>query len=163
METIAVKNTHRAIYLDTSNGAGQEAYERLGNGVTSFTPSSNPTVDTKHYIDASSPSHAVTAVERQYSFSADVIKGDPCLDYIAKLDGKTGDDCKSKMVDVDLAGSASAGAYPAKCYNILIALEQPYSIEGGANQQMSGTFYTNGDPVEGTFNPATKAFTPSSD
>lgn len=159
---IAVKNTHRAIYLDTSGGSGEASYERLGNGVTSFTPSTNPTVDTKHYIDASSPSHSVTAVERQYAFNADVIKGEACLDYLSGLDGATGDKCKSIMVDVDLAGEATGGAYPAKKYNVLIAIEQPYSIEGGENQQMSGTIYTNGDYEEGTFNPSTKAWTAKS-
>lgn len=157
MATVAVKNTHRAIYLDV--GGDTETYERLGNGVTSFTPSTNPTVDSKHYIDASSPSHSVTAVERQYSFSADVIKGDPCLDYLAELDGETGDDVKTHLVDVDLAGSATGGTYPARKYEVVISLEQPYSIEGGQNQQMSGTFYTNGDCVKGTFDTATKKFT----
>lgn len=159
MATLAVKNTHRAIYLDTSGNGTTPSYERLGNGVTSFTPSTNPTVDTKHYINMSSPSHSVTAIEKQYAFSADVIKGDACLDYLAGLDGKTGDDVKSTMIDVDLSGTATSGAYPAKKYEVVIAIEQPYSIEGGANQTMSGTFYTNNDAIEGTFDISKKAFT----
>lgn len=156
-ETTTLKNTHRAIYLSTSN-SGTEAYERLGYGVNSFTPSSNPTVDTKHYIDASAPSHSITAVAKQYAFSADCIKGDPCLDYIASLDGATGDACKTWMVDVDLS-SEEGGKCKAKKYSVLVAVEQPYSIVGGENQQMSGTFYTNGDAIEGKFDTSTKAFT----
>lgn len=159
MATLAVKNTHRQIFIDVSGGAETADFERLGPGVTDFTPSVNPTVETKHYIDASSPSHSISATERQYSFSADVLKGDAVLDYIASLDGKTGDDVKTYMIDVDASGAAASGAYPARKYEVIISLEQPYSIEGGANQTMSGTIYTNGDAVEGTFNASTKTFT----
>lgn len=158
---LAVKNTHRAIYLDTSGNSTTPSYARLGNGVTSFTPSNSPTVDTKHYIDMSSPSHSITALEKTYAFAADVIKGDACLDYIATLDGKTGADCQTTMIDVDMSGTGTSGSYPAKKYEVVISLEQPYSIEGGQNQQMSGTFYTNNDAVEGTFNITTKTFTAS--
>ena len=162
MATQAVKNTHRQIFIDVSGGGETATYERLGEGVTDFTPSANPTVETKHYINASSPTHKISATERQYSFSADVIKGDPCLDYIASLDGKTGDEVDTYMIDVDASGTGTSGSYPAKRYAITISLEQPYSIEGGANQVMSGTFYANGDPVEGTFNTSTKTFTEKS-
>lgn len=156
MSTTTLKNTHRAIFLEVSDGT----YERLGEGVNSFTPSNNPTVDTKHYINASSPTHSITAIEKQYSFAADYVKGDPAIDFIASLDGATGDDCKATMVDVDMsAGTEPSGGYPAKKYSILISLEQPYSIEGGQNQQMSGTFYTNGDHVDGTFKTSSKTFT----
>lgn len=160
-----LKNTHRAIYLKTGTASpgGAAEYNRLGNGVNSFTPTNSPTVDTKHYINMSAPSHSVTAVEKTYAFAADYLKGDPCLDYVSGLDGKTGDDCKTEMIDVDMsAGTEPSEGYPAKKYEIVISLEQPYSIEGGQNQQMSGTFYTNGDAVDGTFKTSTKAFTPKS-
>lgn len=160
---LAVKNTHRWIFLDTSGGGTTPSYERLGNGVTSFTPSNSPTVDSKHYINMSSPSHSITAIEKTYSFAADVIKGDACLDYIATLDGKTGADAETTMIDVDMSGTGTSGTYPAKKYEVVISLEQPYSIEGGQNQQMSGTFYTNNDAIEGTFNTSTKTFTATGD
>lgn len=162
MSTTTLKNTHRAIYLKTSGSGSTEVFSRLGYGVNSFTPSSNPTVDTKHYIDASAPSHSITAVAKQYAFSADCIKGDACLDFIAGLDGATGDDCKTDMVDVDLSSSSGAGTtYSAKKYSVLVAVEQPYSVVGGENQQMSGTIYTNGDAVLGTFDTSTSKFTAS--
>lgn len=154
-----LKNTHRAIYLNVTPAEETAQFERLGKGVNSFTPTSNPTVDTKHYIDASAPSHSITAVEKTYAFSADLLKGEPCLDYISSLDGKTGDAVRTEMVDVDMsAGTEPSEGYPAKKYEIVISLEQPYSIEGGQNQLMSGTFYTNGDAVEGKFKTSTKTF-----
>lgn len=157
--TTTLKNTHRAIYLNVNPDEGSAQFERLGKGVNSFTPTTNPTVDTKHYIDASAPTHSITATERQYAFSADYLKGDPCLDYIAGLDGKVGDEVRTEMVDVDMsAGAEPSEGYPARKYEIIIALEQPYSIEGGQNQMMSGTFYTNGDVTEGKFKTSTKTF-----
>lgn len=161
MATTTLKNTHRAIYLNTNPTEETAVYERLGKGVTSFTPTDNPTVETQHYIDASAPTHSVTAVEKQYGFAADRLKGEPCLDYIAGLDGKVGDDVRTTLVDVEMdTPTEPAEGYPATLYEIVIAVEQPYSIEGGQNQQMTGTFYTNGDPVKGKFKTATKTFTP---
>lgn len=163
MPNMTLKNTNRAIYIKTSGDASSAVYSRLGEGVTSFTPSNNPTVDTQHYINASSPTHNITAIEKQYSFAADFVMGDAAIDYIASLDGATGEKCKSELIDVLMTTETEPSeGYPAKKYQILISLEQPYSIEGGQTEQMTGTFYTNGDYVEGTFKTSTGKFTPAS-
>lgn len=160
--TIQMNNTHRAIYLKIADGK----FERLGEGVNSFTPSNNPTVSTKHYINMKSPSNSITAIAKQYSMSADYVKGDPCLDYIEGIEDKIGSDCMSELIDVDMSSPASGGSsgtsYKAKKANITISVTQPYSIEGGNNQQIEATFYVNGDSVEGKFDTSTKTFTANS-
>lgn len=154
---IQMNNTHRAIFLKIADST----FERLGEGVNSFTPSNNPTVSTKHYINMKSPHNSITAIAKQYSMSADYIKGDPCLDYIEGIEDKIGSDCMTELVDVDMSTPADGGSgssYKAKKANITISVTQPYSIEGGNNQQIEATFYVNGDLVEGKFDTSTKTF-----
>ena len=156
--TITVpKNTERRLYVDTTPGSGSATYGRLGKGVTAATPSNNPTVNSQHYIDASAPTHSVSALEKQFALTMERYVGDEANDWLAGLDDKTGDDLKSTLVVVDMTAEASTQvttAYPAKKYEIVVGLDQPYSVEGGATQAMSCTIYTNGDPVEGWFDTA---------
>ena len=155
---VQLSNTHRAIYLKISNSS----FERLGEGVNSFTPSNNPTVSTKHYINMKSPHNSITAIAKQYSMSADYVKGDPCLDYIEGIEDKIGSDCVTELIDVDMSSPISDGGgtkYKARKANITISVTQPYSIEGGNNQNIEATFYVNGDLVDGSFDTSTKTFT----
>lgn len=155
---VQLSNTHRAIYLKIGNST----FERLGEGVNSFTPSNNPTVSTKHYINMKSPHNSITAIAKQYSMSADYVKGDPCLDYIESIEDKIGSDCVTELIDVDMSSPISDGGgtkYKARKANITISVTQPYSIEGGNNQNIEATFYVNGDLVDGSFDTSTKTFT----
>lgn len=159
--TIQMNNTHRAIYLKIADGK----FERLGEGVNNFTPTNNPTVSTKHYINMKSPTNSITAIAKQYSMSADYIKGDPCLDFLESIEDQIGSKCVTELVDVDMSSPADGGSgssYKAKKANITISVAQPYSIEGGMNQQIEATFYVNGDQAEGKFDTSTKTFTANS-
>ena len=133
--------------------------------MNSFTPSNNPTVSTKHYINMKSPHNSITAIAKQYSMSADYVKGDPCLDYIESIEDKIGSDCVTELIDVDMSSPISDGSgtkYKARKANITISVTQPYSIEGGNNQNIEATFYVNGDLVDGSFDTSTKTFTAAS-
>lgn len=157
---VQLSNTHRAIYLKIGNSS----FARLGEGVNNFTPSNNPTVSTKHYINMKSPSNTITAIAKQYSMSADYVKGDPCLDYLESIEDKIGSDCMTELIDVDMSSPTEAEGgttFKAKKANITISVTQPYSIEGGNNQQIEATFYVNGDQTSGTFDTSTKTFTPA--
>lgn len=154
-KTITVpKNTEKWLFIDTTPGEETAKYSRLGKGVTAATPANSPTVSSQHYIDAAAPSHAITGLEKTFALTMERYVGDSANDWLAALDDKTGDDVKTTLIVVDLTATAStqvATAYPAKKYEIVVGLDQPYSVEGGASQAMSCTIYTNGDPVEGWF------------
>lgn len=148
------KNTERWLYIDTTPDQETAKYSRIGKGVTAATPANSPTVQTQHYIDASAPTHSITGLEKTFALTMERYIGDGANDYLAGLDDKTGDALKTTLVVVDLTETAStqvATAYPAKKYEIVVGLDQPFSVEGGASQAMSCTLYTNGDPVEGWF------------
>ena len=59
------------------------------------------------------------------------------------------------------SGGSSGTSFKARKANITISVTQPYSIEGGNNQQIKATFYVNGDLVDGTFDTSSKSFTPA--
>ena len=148
------KNTERWLYIDTTPDQETEKYSRIGKGVTAATPANSPTVQTQHYIDASAPTHSITGLEKTFALTMERYIGDGANDYLAGLDDKTGEALKTTLVVVDLTETASTQvttAYPAKKYEIVVGLDQPFSVEGGASQAMSCTLYTNGDPVEGWF------------
>ena len=148
------KNTERWLFIDTTPGEETQKFSRIGKGVTAATPANSPTVQTQHYIDASAPTHSITGLEKTFALTMERFVGDPANDFLAGLDDKTGDDLKSELVVLDRTVAASTQvttAYPAKKYEVVIGLDQPYSVEGGASQAMSCTIYTNGDPVEGWF------------
>lgn len=148
------KNTERWLYIDTTPDQETAKYSRIGKGVTAATPANSPTVQTQHYIDASAPTHSITGLEKTFALTMERYVGDGANDYLAGLDDKTGDALKTTLVVVDLTETASTQvttAYPAKKYEIVVGLDQPFSVEGGASQAMSCTLYTNGDPVEGWF------------
>ena len=109
-----------------------------------------------------SPHNSITAIAKQYSMSAHYVKGDPCLDYIESIEDKIGSDCVTELIDVDMSSPISDGGgtkYKARKANITISVTQPYSIEGGNNQNIEATFYVNGDLVDGSFDTSTKTFT----
>ena len=155
------KNTEKWLFLDTAPGTETAAYARLGKGVTAATPANSPTVSSQHYIDAAAPTHSITGLEKTFALTMERYVGDKANDWLSGLDDKTGDAVKTTLVVVDLTAEAStqtATAYPAKKYEVVVGLDQPYSVEGGASQAMSCTIYTNGDPVEGWFDTATAAW-----
>lgn len=160
--TITVpKNTEIHLFVNTTPQEETEKWSRIGKGVTAATPSNSPTVQTQHYIDAASPTHSVTGLEKTFAITAERYVGDEANDYFAELDDKTGDDVKTQLVVVYLTKAASTQvttAYPAKKYEATIGVDQPFSVEGGATQAMSLTIYTDGDPVEGWFDISKKAF-----
>ena len=151
------KNTERWLFIDTTPDQETEKYARIGKGVTAATPANSPTVQSQHYIDASAPTHSITGLEKTFALTMERYVGDDANDYLASLDDKTGDAVKTTLVIVDLTEEASTQvttAYPAKKYEVVVGLDQPYSVEGGASQAMSCTIYTNGDPTEGWFDTA---------
>ena len=151
---IVPKNTERWLFIDTTPEQETAKYARIGKGVTAATPANSPTVASQHYIDASAPTHSITGLEKTFALTMERYVGDAANDYLAGLDDKTGDDVKTTLVVVDLTGEASSTvttAYKAKKYEVVVGLDQPYSVEGGAAQAMSCTIYTNGDPTGGWF------------
>lgn len=153
-------NIDRWAYIDKSETTTPD-FARIGEGVEALIPSNNPIVDTKHYINYRNPSNKVLGFSKQWAATMERYVGDDANDYIASLVEKTGADIASTLVIVDHHDSAAVTAKPAKKYNVIVVVNGEGTIQGGGPMDMDVVIYANGDPVEGTFNETTKAFTAS--
>lgn len=152
-------NVDRWIYIDKQPAETTAAYVRLGEGVTGVTPANNPITDTKHYINAKNPTTKVLGMSKQFAIAMERYDGDDANDFIAGLAEKIGTDLVTTLIVVEHHDEAAVTAKPAKLYNVTIAVNNEGSIVGGGAMDMDVAVYVNGDPVSGTFNETTAAWT----
>lgn len=147
------------VYIDTTPTGGSATYAEINKGFTGFSKSNNPSIQTQQYIGDINATSAITALGMQFAYTGERVVGDVANDYFASLDGKIGNDLKTTLVKVNLWEADSTEAIPATLYNVVVAVSSDGDLSGGSTQAISGTVYVNGDPVKGTFNRSTKAFT----
>ncbi|MEA5031986.1 MAG: hypothetical protein VB025_07530 [Sphaerochaeta sp.] len=152
-------NTDKHAYINTTPSAAA-TYARVGEGVTGITPANNPITDTKHYVNHQNPTTKVLGTAKQFALALERYKGDDANDYIAGLSEKIGTDIVTDMVFVDHHDVALETAKPAKKYEVTVIVNNDGSIVGGGAMDMDVAIHVNGDPVAGTFNESTLAFTP---
>lgn len=154
-------NTDKWVYIDKSKTSTAE-YVRLGEGVTGVTPANNIITDTKHYINAANPTTRVKGMSKQFNIAMERYAGDDANDFIAGLAEVIGDGAETTLIVVDHFDSAAVTSKPAKLYNVTIAVNNEGSIVGGGAMDMDVAVYVNGDPVSGTFNETSAAWTAGS-
>lgn len=152
-------NTDKWVYIDKTPTGTTRAYKRLGLGVTGVTPANNIITDTKHYINAANPTTRVKGMSKQFNIAMERYAGDDANDYIAGLAEVIGDGAETTLIVVDHFSKEAVTAKPAKLYKVTIAVNNEGSIVGGGAMDMDVAVYVNGDPVSGTFNETTSAWT----
>lgn len=157
-----IKRSLQATYLNVAEGgAASPKYALLGVNVTDLSISYNPQTTTDQDIVSDSASTELTGYQPTAAVSQSATKGDEVYTYINALRRKRAilADSYSDIVLVDLYDKPDSGStYPAE--------KQPVSIQidtyGGAGTDPLSIEYTlnfRGDAVQGSFDPATKAFT----
>lgn len=157
-----VKRSLQASYLNVAEGEAAAAkYALLGVNVAELSIAYNPQTTTEQDIVSDSATTDLTGYQPSAAVSQSATKGDEVYDYVNRLRRKRAilSECCSDIVLVDLYDKPTSGsAYPAE--------KQPVSIQidtyGGAGTDPLSIEYTlnfRGDAVQGTFDPATKAFT----
>ena len=141
-----ITNEKRAVFVKIMTDT-TPSFKRLGEGINTFTPSNNGQISTKHYINDKFATSRRNGLQKQFAFSGDRVVGDPANDYLMSLSEKTGSDVESEIIIADLTGSSP---YSAKKYDVMIDVSNDGTIEGGQDVSIDGTFYVNGDPIEGT-------------
>lgn len=151
-------NTDKWMFINKTPSA-TASYARVGEGVTGITPANNPITDTKHYVNHKNPTTKVLGTAKQFALAMERYLGDDANDFIAGLAEKIGTDLVTDIVIVDHYSTELETAKPARKYDVTVIVNNEGSIVGGGAADMDVAIHVNGDPVEGTFNEATSAFT----
>ena len=150
------KRKIQADYLEV-NGAN----EFLGTGFTTLDEKPNAKTTSKRYICDSNASQSISSYEWEAEFEADQIQSDKAIEYIVNIGEmcKTGAEAETNYYKVDLDKEANTeNSYRARKFKVAIKVDDSNKDNDG-ELQCSGSFLAIGDPVEGTFNTATKTFT----
>ena len=148
-----------AHYLDANFGVGSTNYVRLGKDLESYQEELNPQVEVRRNILGE---QNVIHNGYQVQSSAEPFYADQDDELFAPIaaianERKTGEGCKTTRVEVLInASGTTVWAYREDCWVV------PNSVGGDTSGvQIPFTVYNAGNRVAGTWNPSTKAFTPS--
>jgi hypothetical protein len=134
---------------------GSEEYNLVGEGFSSFAEAKNPKEYTRQYVHEKSERSDVVGYAPSISYSADMYSGDPCVERVAKAadEEQVGNDAHVDIVTVNLWEN--------------VAFKRTYAIipdgKGDGTEALiyTGTLKAVGEVAKGTFDAATKKFTPA--
>lgn len=159
MKTIYRKQI--ANYLDT--GSGSESYSLMGVGFESLDEEPGAKIENTCYIHESTSTSTITQYDTKFPYSMEGVADDVVVMSLYKTgrDHEVGGAAERTMIVVDLYESASpASTYKARKFRVANEVSK-FSGEGGGKLKVEGTLNAVGDPIQGTFNISTKAFTPT--
>jgi len=150
-----------AHFMDTAPGTSTPTYNRIGEGHSDLSVSTNPEIETQQWIDQES----ATSFLKSYAISIDAtqiaFKGDPVFDFVDDLGFKQAvlSDAETTVIEARIyKSSTTSGPYPAKRWRVNIAVNN-YGGAGSDPLQHEYTISVMGDPTFGTFDLDTLAFT----
>jgi hypothetical protein len=154
-----LKRSLFAVFLNTGTSE-TPVYSLMGEGITAQTVNYNPQVSEENYIHQDSGVTDVESYKVSIPTPQTAIAGDAVFTFVDKLrkDRAVLSAARSDVVLVELYGTETAGAYPAEKNTCSIQIDD-FGGEGGSSIAINYTVNLIGDPVKGTFNPTTKAFT----
>lgn len=160
---MAEKRSSFFLFINTTPKEETSAYALVGEGVTELSIAYNPQTTTEQYIHQDTATTEITGYQPNAPVTAQVVKGDPAFEFANSLRRSLPvlSDAYTDVVLVDLYETATAGAYPAQKQTVSIQID---SYGGPASDPLSIGYTINwrGDGVQGTFDPSTKTFTPTS-
>jgi hypothetical protein len=156
-----VKRNEIMTYMDTTPTT-TATYSLIGDGVPSGKIAYNPKTESVAYISDENASVSVEGYAPTMAVEQIAIAGNAVFDYIESLLRTRAilDDAETSIVNVWAYESGGPTAYPAEKQPVVITIED-FGGDGGTAAKINYTIHYNGDPIAGTFNTSTSAFTPS--
>jgi len=153
-----IRRHQYADYLNVGTTADPE-WALMGTGFTTLDEEPNAQTESVKYVCDSSSSTSVVGYETSFPYEADQIKEEAAINTIYEVGRNhlTGGDAEREYVRVEL-WDADTTANTFKARKFVVSIEVS-SIAGENKMQISGNLNAVGDPVQGTFNTSTRAFT----
>lgn len=130
-------------YLDITPTASTPSWKILGVGITDYSLSYNPQVDTEKWIIEDTARNDHTSNQKQGSVEQKMYKGDPCFEFASA--GRDKLNYRTHILDIDRYNGEN-GVYPAKMSDGKLVITETL----GENATLSYDLYYDGDPIEGT-------------
>lgn len=162
-ETRQVPRLEMAHFLDTTPSVASPTWSQIGEGHAALSTSYNGETETQQWVNQRVGSTYLKNYAPTIDTSQVAYVGDPVFDFIDDLSFnlKVGSDAETDYLEVRIYRAADgATTYPARKHRVSIVV----TSEGdAATDPLSREYSINfmGDPVIGTFTPATKTFTPT--
>lgn len=156
-----VKRSQFRTFLNTGTLV-TPTWSLIGDGVTTGTINYNPQTSEEVYIHQDSGSTLVESYKPVMPIESVAINGNADFEYIDNLRKTRAvlSAAETEIVNVWMYETATGGAYPAEKQAVSIQIDD-FGGDGGVPAKINYTINYLGDPVVGTFNPSTLAFTAS--
>ena len=156
-----IKRSQVMTFMNTTPSAAA-TYSLIGEGVTGGSIAYNPQVEEETYIHQDSATVTVESYSPKLSLEASAVAGDAVFEFIDSLRVARAvlSAAQTDIVNVWAYESGGPTAYPAEKQNVSIQIDE-FGGEGGSSVKINYTVNFIGDPIPGTFNASTKAFTAS--
>lgn len=144
------------------NPSGAASYKLIGDGVTTGAIGYNPKTSEETYIHEDSATISVESYAPTLPVEAIAVSGDDVFEFIdgLRIARAVLDDAETDIVNVWMYESGGPTAYPAEKQTVSIQIDE-FGGDGGSSVKINYTVNFIGDPIVGTFNATTSAFTAS--
>lgn len=138
-----------------------ETFEFAGPGFETLDEEPGAQTSSKKYINDKSTTSSITSYEGTHPFTADQIMSQAVIKDLVSIGKlrKTGADAERELVRVDLDEPVEGSVNTFAARKFTVAAEISSFADNDGELQVEGTLHDKGDPVVGTFNTQTKAFT----
>lgn len=153
-----IKRSLIQTFIDTDPST--ESYQLIGEGVVSARINYNPSVLEETYISEDAANISVEGYAPKMPVEMTCKAGDPAFEYIDTLRKNQSilGDAETTIVNVWMYEDGGPAAYPAQQQAVSIQIDD-FGGEGGAAAKINFTINYNDDPITGTFDAGTSAFT----
>jgi hypothetical protein len=161
MTATKIKRSQVQTFLNTTP-LSAATYSLIGDGVKSGKIAYNAKVTDETYIHQDSATITIDSYAPKIAVSATAKFGDVVFNFLdgLRINRSILDAAETDIINVWMYKTGGPTAYPAEKQAVSISIED-FGGDGGDAVQLSYSLNFISDPILGTFNATTKAFTPS--
>lgn len=159
--TTKIKRSQIQSFLNTTPSAAA-TYNLIGDGVTTGKINYNPKTSEEVYIHQDSGTISVESYAPVMPVEATAKSGDPVFEFVdgLRIARSVLSAAETDVVNVWMYEAGGPTAFPAEKQAVSIQVDD-FGGDGGQAAKINFTINFIGNPIPGTFNASTKAFTPS--